>query len=258
MEQVLVRPLLAHPWGPTAGRLLQRIVDDRSHHRLVDLAVEEVHAWLRDHEELVTGLVRDRAPIWTPTWLDDRVSARAYREALEWVEDVRADPQHRVRVALDDVLGRFAKDLQTDPATIARAEDVKQRVLEHPGLRDAIHSLWTTARAVLVEATEDPDSHLRRRVVTGVAGFGERLRVDRDLQRTVDRYVEDAAGHLVTSYRDEVATVISETVNRWDADDASRRIELHVGRDLQFIRINGTVVGGLVGLLIHTVSVLAG
>ena len=91
-----------------------------------------------------------------------------------------------------------------------------------------------------------------------MAGFGERLRVDRDLQRTVDRYVEDAAGHLVSSYRDEVATVISETVNRWDADDASRRIELHVGRDLQFIRINGTVVGGLVGLLIHSVSVLAG
>jgi uncharacterized membrane-anchored protein YjiN (DUF445 family) len=91
-----------------------------------------------------------------------------------------------------------------------------------------------------------------------VSSFGRRLADDRALQETVDRYVQDAAGHLVTSYRDEVATVISETIQRWDGREASRRIELHVGRDLQFIRINGTVVGGLVGVLIHAVTVLAG
>jgi uncharacterized membrane-anchored protein YjiN (DUF445 family) len=76
------------------------------------------------------------------------------------------------------------------------------------------------------------------------------------LQASVDRYLEDAVGHVVTTYRDEVATVISETVRRWDGAEASRRIELHVGRDLQFIRINGTVVGALVGLVIHAVTVL--
>ncbi len=258
VEQVLVGPVLRRPWGPPAGRLLERVVRDRAHHRLVDLALGELHVWLREHEELVTGLVRDRAPIWTPTWLDERVSGRAYREALQWVADIRANPQHRTRVALDDVLARFARDLQHDPATIARAEELKQRLIAHPGVREALHALWTTTRTVLVEATEDPGSDLRQRMVAGIAGFGQRLAEDAALQKTVDRYVEDAAGHLVRSYRDEVATVISDTVDRWDGEDASRRIELHVGRDLQFIRINGTVVGGLAGLVIHTVTVLTG
>ena len=258
IEDVVLRPLLAHPWGPDAGRLLDRIVRDRAHHRLVDLTVTELHTWLTEHEDVVTGLVRDRAPLWTPTWLDDRVAGRAYKELLQWVADVRDDPEHRTRAAIDDLLLGFARDLREDPETIARAEDVKRRVVEHPGVRQAVQSLWSTTRTVLVEASQDPGSGLRLRAAAGLTGLGRRLATDDDLQRTVDRYVEDAAGHLVSGYRDEVATVISDTVDRWDAGDASRRIELHIGRDLQFIRINGTVVGGLAGLAIHTVTVLTG
>ena len=255
LDEVVLRPVLRYPWGPPAGRLLEQVVADRTHHRLVDLAFDEVHTWLGEHEELVTSLVTERAPTWTPPWLDERIARRAYREALAWAADVRADPGHRVRLALDDVLHRFAKDLQTDPDTLRQAGDVQQRLLEHPGVRAAIEAVWQTTRRVLVEASEDPDSHLRRRAAESIAGFGRRLTGDAVLRATVDRYLEDAVGHLVTTYRDEVATVISDTVRRWDGAEASRRIELHVGRDLQFIRINGTVVGALVGLLIHAVTV---
>jgi uncharacterized membrane-anchored protein YjiN (DUF445 family) len=258
LEQVVLRPMLARPWAPSAGRLLEHIVAERAHHKLVDLVVTEVHDWLDRHEDVVTALVRDRAPAWTPTWLDERVAQRTYREALRWATDVRNDPQHRVRLALDDVLVGLAKDLQSDPVMQARAMELQQRILENPGVREAVEALWAAVRGVLEEATRDESSDLRRRLVTGIASVGSRLAGDVELQRTVDGYVQDAAGHLVTSYRDEVATVISETIERWDGREASRRIELHVGRDLQFIRINGTVVGGLVGVLIHTATVLAG
>jgi uncharacterized membrane-anchored protein YjiN (DUF445 family) len=174
------------------------------------------------------------------------------------VTDIRADPRHRVRLALDDVLTGLAKNLQSDPPTQERALAVQQRVLDSPAVREAVEALWTAARGVLEESTRDEGSDLRRRLVAGVSSFGRRLADDQGLQETVDRYAQDAAGYLVTSYRDEVATVISETIERWDGREASRRIELHVGRDLQFIRINGTVVGGLVGVLIHTATVLAG
>jgi uncharacterized membrane-anchored protein YjiN (DUF445 family) len=156
------------------------------------------------------------------------------------------------------VLMGLAKDLQSDPVMQERAMDLQQWILDNPGSRDAVEALWTTIRGVLEEATRDESSDLRRRLVAGIASFGARLAADAELQGTVDRYVQDAAGHLVTSYRDEVATVISETIHRWDGEEASRRIELLAGRDLQFIRINGTVVGGLVGVLIHTLTVLAG
>ena len=258
LEHVVLRPMLARPWAEPAGRLLEHVVVEGAHHRLVDAVADEVYEWLLRHEDVVSALIRDRAPAWTPAWVDERVANRAYSEALRWVADIRADPRHRVRMALDDVLTGLAKNLQSDPPTQQRALAVQQRVLDSPAVREAVEALWTAARGVLEESTRDEGSDLRRRLVAGVSSFGRRLADDRALQETVDRYVQDAAGYLVTSYRDEVATVISETIERWDGREASRRIELHVGRDLQFIRINGTVVGGLVGVLIHTATVLAG
>jgi uncharacterized membrane-anchored protein YjiN (DUF445 family) len=257
VEQVVLKRLVDRPWGPPAGRLLHRIVTDRAHHRLVDVGVAHLHEWLATHEEVIVRLVLDRAPLWTPQWLDQRIAARAYKELVAFAADVRVDPEHRMRKALDDLLARFADDLQHDPATMARAEAVKEQLVAHPDVRAGVTQLWVTVRTVLTEAVDDPGSDLRLRLVDALTGLGHRLGEDPGLQQVVDRYLEDAAGYLVRSYRDEVVTVISETVQRWDAAEASRRIELHVGRDLQFIRINGTVVGGLAGLLIHTVTVLA-
>ena len=105
---------------------------------------------------------------------------------------------------------------------------------------------------------DDPDSELRQRALAAVTELGRRLTADAALRQRVDATLQDAAGFLVRTVGAEVATVISDTVARWDAADASRRIELHVGRDLQFIRINGTVVGALAGLVIHALTAAAG
>lgn len=201
-------------------------------------------------------LVAERAPVWTPSWFDQRVGHRAYLEARDLVADIRAYKRHRVRVALDEMLTQLAADLQTDAETMRRADAFRDSVMNHRDVRAALQALWATIRRVLEESIDDPGSELRMRVLDGIVSFGNRLAHDERLQHTLDRHVADAAGHLVSGYRHEVATVISETVDRWDGDEASRRIELHVGKDLQFIRINGTVVGGLVGVLIHAVTVI--
>ncbi len=256
LDEVFFDKVLRRPWGPPTGRLLSRIVSDGAHHRLVDVVVDHLHAWLTEHQNVIVRLVLERAPAWTPSWLDQRVAHRAYSEALRFAADVRADPHHRARKALDNLITEFAADLQQDPAMQIKADAFRDRLLSHPDVRGALAQLWTTVRRSVEEAVEDPDSDLRRRTVDAVQAFGTRLVADTELQRRLDSYAVDGAAHLVTSYRHEVVTVISETVQRWDGEEASRRIELHVGRDLQFIRINGTVVGGLVGLLIHTVTVL--
>jgi uncharacterized membrane-anchored protein YjiN (DUF445 family) len=254
LETVVLRRLLQRPWGPPAGRLLQRIVKESAHHRLVDVAVEALHEWLLGNEEAVVRLVSERAPIWTPIWMDQRIGHRAYLEVRDLVADIRADRRHRARLALDDLLTQLAEDLQSDPGTMGRADAFRDGLMGHTDVRTAVETLWGTVRRVLEEAVDDPGSELRTRTLDGLLSFGRRLAHDEQLQSTVDRYVADAAGHLVSGYRHEVATVVSETVDRWDAADASRRIELHVGRDLQFVRINGTVVGGLI--VIHTVTLL--
>ena len=139
-----------------------------------------------------------------------------------------------------------------------RVERLKNDLLARPEVQDLIASVWGSVRAMMVAAAEDERSELRMRTRASLLTLGGRMATDTRLQAKVDSWLEDAATYLVTTYRDQITSLISETVAGWDAEQTSRKIEAHVGRDLQFIRINGTVVGALVGLLIFTVSRIAG
>jgi uncharacterized membrane-anchored protein YjiN (DUF445 family) len=163
-----------------------------------------------------------------------------------------------MRLSLDKFLGEFAHDLQHDPKVMGRAESLKQQVVDHPEVQNLIGSIWTTAKRMLLNAAEDPSSELRTRVRAGLMTLGERLVSDDALRAKADGWVEGAAAYVVLNYRDEITTLISDTVRRWDGEETARKVELQVGRDLQFIRINGTVVGALAGLVIYAVAQLIG
>jgi len=256
VEHTLLPRLEHEPMSPVAGHLLESVVSDGAHHGLVDLALVEAHAWLTANADTVAMIVADRAPWWTPSWLDDKVIERVHREALAWVVDVRDHPDHRARRALDDLLSTLANDLQHDPDTMARAEALKVRVIGHPQVAGSAVAVWDALRTALLGALADADGPLRRRGVEALSDFGERLVDDPEMRERVDGFAADAVGFVVSTYGHEIAKVISQTVDRWDGKEAAERIELHVGRDLQFIRINGTIVGGLAGLAIHTLNVL--
>ncbi len=258
IDQVLVRRLGAQAWSPALGRLLAEVVRDGTHHPVVDLTLAEAQRWLRGNEALVRRLVEERAPLWAPDWLNERLGRRVYTEAQRWVDDVAADPDHQGRRAIDDLLARYADALQNDPETRAKADEFQQRLLSSPGLADTVAGLWSSVRGFLLDALADPASSLRVRSEEALVDVGRRMVTDDAFALRVQGHLIDAAGHVVRRFAPELATVISDTVARWDGDDAARRIELHVGRDLQFIRINGTVVGGLVGLVIHALTVLLG
>jgi len=252
----LLPRLAQEPLAEVTGELLAEVVAEGAHHGLVDLAVDEAHSWLVDNRESFAEIVLTRAPWWTPDWLDERVVHRLHRELVAWVRDIRDDPDHHARRALDDLLAQLAHDLQHDPATMQRAERLKARLLAQPQVAESAMSLWRALRRSLDQTLDSPDSALRRRAVTRLAAFGSELEHDEGLQRRFDGYLADATVFLVDRYGAELTTVITETVQRWDGAEAARRIELHVGRDLQFIRINGTLVGGLAGLVIYTLTQL--
>jgi uncharacterized membrane-anchored protein YjiN (DUF445 family) len=248
--------LVEEPLSPVAGRLLEEIVRDGAHHGLVDIALVEAHSWLSSNQRTVARVMAARAPWWSPQWLDDKVIDRVHHEALAWVADVRDNPRHPARGALDDLLSQLGRDLQDDPSTMERFEALKTNVLTHPQVGDTVIAVWESVRTALLSALADEDGPLRRRAGEALRSLGQRLQRDDELRARVDGHVTDAVGWVVETYGPEIATVISTTVNRWDGKEAAERIELHVGRDLQFIRINGTVVGGLVGLVIHAVTLL--
>ncbi len=256
VEEALLPRLIEEPISPVAGSLLDEIVRDGAHHGLVDLVLDEAHRWLLGNEETFLDVVGERAPWWSPPTVNERVTRRLYLEAVRWVVDIRDDPHHHARSALDDALEQLAADLLTDPATQERAERLKVRLLRHPQLVVTGTSLWKAFRSALLASLEDSEGLLRQRGQRELGRFGERLVADEPLRVKLDGYVADLAVFAVGRYGDELTAVITHTIDRWDGQEAARKIELHVGRDLQFIRINGTIVGGLVGVLIHTVSVL--
>jgi uncharacterized membrane-anchored protein YjiN (DUF445 family) len=258
MEQAMVRRVVAIPWGPPLGKLLAGVFTDRSHHKLVDLMCDRAYEWVKENHNAVLRVVSDRAPTWSPKFVDAMVADKVYGEVLSFAWLVKTDVNHPMRLAIDEFLLGFAKDLQTDPVTMERAELVKHQVLEHPEVQNIIGATWSTAKRMLLDAAEDPSSELRRRVRDGLISLGTRLVEDDTMREKVDGWLEGAAAYVVLNYRDEITTLITDTVSRWDAEETSRKVELQVGRDLQFIRINGTVVGALAGLLIYTFAQLIG
>lgn len=258
LTEMVIPRLVEEPLSPAAGQLLGEVVAERAHVGAVDLGLSELYRWLELNPERFMDLLRDRAPTWVPEWLVDRATERLHREALKWVEEVRDDPGARARLALDHWLSEFADDLQHDEETMAQAERLKERILRQPKALTTAVRLWDAFRVALVEALRDKDGLLHRRLTEEVIALGHKLQNDEDFRARADRWAVDGAVYAVTNYGSEVAQIISATVDRWDGNETAKRIELHVGRDLQFIRINGTVVGGLVGLVIHTFVVLFG
>ncbi len=256
VDETLIPRLRGEPISPLAGHLIEGVVRDGAHLALVDLAAHELHAWVAAHPEDVARIVASRAPWWSPNWVDERVVGRVYGEALAWAKEVRDDPHHRVRKAVDSYLASVAHDLQHDPSTMAKAESFKEHVLDHPQVAETAVELWEGIKSALLEALGDAPGPLRTRLADELGAFGRRLTVDDALRNRLDAWGADAVMAVVDQYGTEVTGVITATIKRWDGDLAARRIELHVGRDLQFIRINGTVVGALVGLTLHAITQL--
>ncbi len=256
VESVLIPRFRAEPIAPLLGSFVVEVVRDDLHHGLVDLALTELHDWLVANPETVRAVLTERAPWWAPDKLNEAVTTRIHAETVRWVADIRDDPLHRARAALDSMLAQLGQDLLFDPDTQERAENLKNRLLDHPQFTQTGISLWRALRNALLAALRDPRGELRSRLEAELVAFAERLTVDAELRRRLDGVAADAVVFAVDRYGAELTTIITSTIERWDGQEAARRIELHVGRDLQFIRINGTIVGGLVGVLIHTGTVL--
>ncbi|MEV6990292.1 DUF445 domain-containing protein [Streptomyces sp. NPDC093228] len=252
--EAITRRADAQEIAPPLGKMLEKVVADGGHKRVVDLVCVRAHDWLVLHDDQVMAAVQGGAPGWTPRFVDKKVGERVYRELLRFVTEMRDSPTHPARGALDRFLADFASDLQSDTDTRARVERLKGEVLGRGEVQDLIASAWTAVRSMIVSAAEDEHSELRLRVRGSLLSLGARMAGEPRTQSKVDKWVEGAAVHVVTTYRKEITSLITDTVAGWDAGHTTRKIEAHIGRDLQFIRINGTVVGSLAGLLIYAVS----
>jgi uncharacterized membrane-anchored protein YjiN (DUF445 family) len=262
--QTLVRntvftQLTANAWGPPAGRLLFAAVDDGRHQGVVDGILTALHRWLLENRDRVAQVVADRGPVSQDgpiRWLHERVGYKGADLLIQWVAQLRDNPDDSARQQLDRALLRISEEMQHDPDMIERVERWKSDILQHPETQRVVSGIWPAARELVLQALDDPDSDLRQRALGYLTMTAGRLHDDPEFATNVDQRVAAGAGYLVDRYGADAVEVISDTVRKWDASEASRRIEVAVGKDLQYIRINGTVVGALAGLAIYAVSEL--
>jgi uncharacterized membrane-anchored protein YjiN (DUF445 family) len=193
----------------------------------------------------------------------DQVAARAATRKIvaamvRTLADVAAEPGHPLRLRFDGFMDDFVVRLKSDPAFQARGEAIRTELLAHPALTDYLHGLWGELLDWLHDDLARDDSTIGRRIAALAGSMGERLQQDESFRRWINEQITAAAPAAIARYREDIRRYIVERVAQWNAQEMTDELEHHIGRDLQFIRINGTLVGGLVGLVIHTATQVMG
>ena len=249
----LTRAIDAVEVAPLAGRALRVIIAEGQHAELFNAAVSAADRYLADHHAELRDRFEVEAPRWVPDTVYRRIFDRLYSRLRERLVAMAADPDDEGRRQFEAWITGLPDRLETDPELRERGERLKRDVLGSAGLRDWSSSLWQKAKETLRTQAADPDSELRRRLADVLAAAGRRLGSDQTLQDGLERMVESGARALADQFHDELAGLVTGTIERWDATETSSQLELLLGRDLQFIRINGTVVGAGVGLVLHAI-----
>jgi len=242
------------PIARLAGRGLEMMTAENRHHELLDAILRGLERFLDESRETLRARFAEEAPWWLPEAVDDRIFERLFDGVCRLLGDVNGNPNHEVRKQFDTWMTSLVDRLENSPEMQARVDELKREVLEHPQLREWSASLWTEVKEVLREQAAEPDSELRKRIADGVQALGHRLCEDEGLRAKAEQMIEDGVAYFAEHFHDELAELISGTVERWDASETAQKLELLLGPDLQWIRINGTVVGGLAGLAIHAIA----
>jgi len=256
LERFLRTRIDATPVAPLVGKAIDLTVAGGHHQRLLDATLKGLGGFLDENRSTFRERLDDESPWWVPEPIDNRIFDKIYGAVHRFIDDVGGDQDHDVRSSIDARVRDFAERLKQDPELMAKGEQFKQELLQHPDVRAWIETLWLGTKAQLIEMANDPNSELRYRMNRSYQRFGDRLVNEPELRAKIDSWIQRIVGYVVDNYRSEVSELISSTVARWDGESTARKMELQVGRDLQFIRINGTIVGGLAGIAIHAISEL--
>jgi uncharacterized membrane-anchored protein YjiN (DUF445 family) len=257
VHDTLVAQLRKAHVAPLLGDLLALATTDDRHQEMLDKLVTLVSRIVADNKELIRARISEESPWWVPGAVDDKLYQKIVAGIERTLSQVATDEQHPLRGQFDQALRGFVEKLHNSPETIARAEAMKETLLAHPAVVELSDALLRAAKGSLTKYA-GPDAPSPEPLERAIGGIAERALANPDFLRDIDDAAERVVLGVVDQYRPEVAELIARTVEGWDATDASQKIEVQIGRDLQFIRINGTLVGGLVGLILYVISVLVG
>jgi len=269
IQSFVIQQLRQWNAAATAGELLGLLTADNRHQRVLDEGLTRISEWLGNEKvkdrasTLIVGYIQREWPKLASTvnWvkpideIGDTLAERLAHAVLEELQQILAQPEHPLRRDYETWLSDYIQRLREDPALAEKVEQLKQQVIDHPAVQEYVQGLWArihaSLRADLASEKSALAGHLRR----SLASVGEALQADPSLREALNQHLMDGAERLTTRLRSGVTEHIAQTVKSWDERHLVEQLELSVGRDLQFIRFNGTLVGGLIGVILHALTV---
>jgi uncharacterized membrane-anchored protein YjiN (DUF445 family) len=256
IERSLQAQIRSRQIAPLLGNLLSLVTSGRRKQELLRGTVQLGIYLLEENKDTVQEKITQETPWWFPEPVDRAIYKKIVTATEKTLHEIDADPDHPLRDRFDSLVNRFLDDLKHSPEMLAREKAIKEELLQDPLVRDFTSSLWVDIKTALLQYRSNPDAEFHKALERGIIQFGETLLTDEVYPEKINRWVEEGAFYLIKEYGYEVESLISNTIKKWDGQATSEKIELQIGKDLQFIRINGTIVGGLAGLVIHTFSFL--
>ena len=242
--------------SPLLGQTLTAAIREGRHVPLLDGIINRASLIIASNEDIIRDMVHERAGrILRWTGLDENVSNAVITGLNKLVFDMADTPDHPLRLKINEMLEDLAFDLQNNEAMQARVQALKDELVDNPAMQSWIDGLWQQGRAALLRAARDPDKAMAGKLGDTLRQLGQTLQTDDRIRTTINRFARRAAVGATASYGDGIVKLVSDTIRSWDVGKVTERVETAVGRDLQYIRINGTLVGGLVGLTIHAVDI---
>ncbi|HYC32457.1 MAG TPA: DUF445 family protein [Gemmatimonadales bacterium] len=254
LERSVIEPLRQRPIAPLLARGLTMLTANDRHQQLLDRVIAGLARLITQNEAMIRARIHEESPWWVPGFVDDQVHAKVVAGIERTLLEVSVDPSHPLRRQFDELLTDWITQLQHSPTAMERADAVKQQLFDHPTSRQLSTSIWDEVKKMLDRRAEAEDGGPPGAVERGLTALAEGALEDAALLAKLDGWIVAAVLRVVEQHRHEVGALIASTVSGWDPEETSRRLELVVGRDLQFVRINGTIVGGLVGLLLYTLG----
>ncbi len=241
--------------APLLGQLLTAAIADQRHLPVIEGFIRRAALTIEDNEDLVRAIIHERAGgILRWTGLDERLANAVLDGLYKLLAETLVVPDHPLRGRIIEGLDQLAHDMLHSAEMQARVQRLKGEVLANPAMTRWLDVTWERLRVKMLQAARNPGQALSGQVGESIGAFGAALQSDARLQLLINRFARRTTIGVASRYGDEIVRLVSETVRRWDARTVTGRIEAAVGRDLQFIRVNGTLVGGLVGLLLHALN----
>jgi uncharacterized membrane-anchored protein YjiN (DUF445 family) len=243
--------------APLLGHALASAINDERHVPMLEAAIRWTARALDANEQLIRDMVRKKANwVLKLAGLDTKLADAIIDGLRKLTVEMSTDPAHPVRQKIEEALAQLANDLQTKPETRERVEAIKEQLLDNQSVSLWLDTLWQKGREAIIKAARNPDAVLAGKLGEVLKSMGGTLEKDRRIRAAINQFVRRAVVGMAASYGGSIVKLVSETIRGWDARTVTNRLEAAVGRDLQYIRINGTLVGGLVGLLLHVIDTL--